>query len=167
MVPDMFVPAKRLTDVWTEQLESGEKEIDILAGLSKATLDVISINGFGYDYASSVPGAPPNRLNEAYNLIFAGTDTFLRIMFAIFPFMRKFPLKRNIEFRGAIHTIDDESKKLVVEARKRANGEKQGSSRKTTRDLLTIMANERDGASGEGMSDSLLQAQVMTFLAAG
>ncbi|GAB5591016.1 Cytochrome P450 4V2 [Umbelopsis nana] len=167
MVPDMFVPAKRLTDVWTEQLESGEKEIDILAGLSKATLDVISINGFGYDYASSVPGAPPNRLNEAYNLIFAGTDTFLRIMFAIFPFMRKFPLKRNIDFRGAIHTIDDESKKLVVEARKRANGEKQGSSRKTTRDLLTIMANERDGASGEGMSDSLLQAQVMTFLAAG
>ncbi|CAO3696204.1 unnamed protein product [Umbelopsis ramanniana] len=167
MVPDMFVPGKRLVDSWTEQLNNGEKEIDILNGLSRATLDVISINGFGYDYASSVPGAPPNDLNEAYNKVFAGSDTLIRILFAIFPFMRKLPLKRNLEFRKAIKTIDTESMKLVTEARKRSSGEKQGSGRKATRDLLSIMTKERDEASGEVMDDNALQAQIMTFLAAG
>jgi cytochrome P450 len=167
MVPDMFVPGKRLVDTWTEQLNSGDNEVNILNGLSRATLDVISINGFGYDYASSVPGAPPNSLNEAYNIIFAGSDTFVRILFAILPFMRKLPLKRNIDFRHAINVIDTESKNLVTEARNRSSGEKHVSGRKATRDLLTIMTKERDEVSGEGMSDDALQAQIMTFLAAG
>ncbi|CAM0139682.1 unnamed protein product [Umbelopsis sp. WA50703] len=167
MVPDMFVPAKRLTEVWKEELESGEKEIDILSGLSRATLDVIAINGFGHDYASSVPGAPPNTLNEAYNRVFAGSGVAIRLLFGIFPFMRRLPLKRNAEFKAAVKNIDAESKKLVVKARERADSGEKSASRKTKRDLLSIMANANDEATGQGMDDNLLQAQIMTFLAAG
>ncbi|KAJ2959932.1 hypothetical protein NQZ79_g4636 [Umbelopsis isabellina] len=167
MVPDMFVPAKRLTDVWKEELESGTKEIDILSGLSRATLDVIAINGFGYDYASSVPGAPPNTLNEAYNRVFAGSGVAIRLLFGIFPILRRLPLKRNIEFKAAVRNIDTESKKLVVMARERADVGEKATSRKTKRDLLSIMTNANDETTGQGMDDDLLQAQIMTFLAAG
>lgn len=166
MVPDMFVPAKRLTDVWKEELETGTKEIDILSGLSRATLDVISINGFGHDYASSVPGAPPNTLNEAYNRVFAGSGVVIRLLFGIFPILRKLPLKRNVEYKAAVRNIDSESKKLVVMARERADGGGKATSRKT-KDLLSIMTNASDETTGQGMNDDLLQAQIMTFLAAG
>jgi hypothetical protein len=49
MVPSMFIPAHRLVGLWertiAQQEEQQDVEVDVLNGLSRATLDIIGLAG--------------------------------------------------------------------------------------------------------------------------
>jgi len=67
------------TPAVTEDIIPGTKKIDVMKYLAQATLDVIGLAGFNYDFRSMSLSEGPNELAEAYRNMFQATqavDTF-------------------------------------------------------------------------------------------
>jgi hypothetical protein len=54
---------------------AGTRKIDIMRYLAQATLDVIGLAGFNYDFRSLSISEGPNELAEAYRNMFQATQT--------------------------------------------------------------------------------------------
>ncbi|CAB4385599.1 unnamed protein product [Rhizophagus irregularis] len=128
MVPSFVHIGSTLKGLIEEKLNSGETNINLTPYISKATLDVIGLVGFNYEFNSLTS---QNELAIAYDSIFNNPVTTLRIVLNLLsnyvPSVREIPLEANKRFKNACATIDRVSKRLVEERYNEAkNGELKG-----------------------------------------
>ncbi|PKC01432.1 cytochrome P450 [Rhizophagus irregularis] len=164
MVPSFVRIGSTLKGLIEEKLNSGETNINLTPYISKATLDVIGLVGFNYEFNSLTS---QNELAIAYDSIFNNPVTTLRIVLNLLsnyvPSVREIPIEANKRFKNACATIDRVSKRLVEERYNEAkNGELKG------KDLLSLLININNKLPAEEkMTDDELKYQIMTFLFAG
>ncbi|KAG0081981.1 hypothetical protein BGZ92_011946 [Podila epicladia] len=107
MVPTMSRPAATLAKIWEGRVDSSEKqqtEFDITGDLGRATLDIIGLSGFGYDFQALT--VPNNELSRAYRELFDTSSNLVQILRMMVPFYIDIPFKHNRVRKQAIRTID-------------------------------------------------------------
>ncbi|KAG2222645.1 hypothetical protein INT45_008309 [Circinella minor] len=176
LVPAIAVPAIHLRNKWLKLISDNKNndnkpiEIKISSDLNLVTLDVIGIAGFGADFGT-VQGADPNtsggRLSQAYMDLFSGEASIQRILALFIPIFRHVPTKRNVALRRDIETLHQEAMHIVERGKSQFKDNQQKEENKKSRNLLDLMIGEIDEETGQGMSSKDLQAQCLTFLAAG
>ncbi|CAB4416759.1 unnamed protein product [Rhizophagus irregularis] len=164
MVPTFIRVASTLKDLIEDKVNKGESRIIISPYLSKATLDIIGLVGFNYEFNSLTS---KNELAEAYDTIWNFNSTPLAItitlLSTVIPFIRQIPISTNIRFNNAIKVVERISMKLYEERCQEVKDNKL-----VGKDLLSllIMINQ-DLPIEDKMTDEELKFQIMTFLAAG
>ena len=177
ILPAIAVPAIHLRDKWLKLLlnnsdDNKPTEIQVSSDLNLVTLDVIGIAGFGADF-STVQGADPDtsggRLSQAYMDLFNEEVSIQRILELFIPMFRHVPTKRNVTFRRDIETLHKEAMGIIERGKSdsKAHQQEEREKNKKSRNLLDLMIGEIDEETGQGMSSKDLQAQCLTFLAAG
>ncbi|GBC02750.1 hypothetical protein RclHR1_00480007 [Rhizophagus clarus] len=164
MVPTFIRVASTLIGLIEDKVNSGESNINLTPYISKATLDVIGLAGFNYEFNSLTSS---NELAEAYNALFNSPNPTLRFISTVLanyiPFFREIPIKMNRDFKNACAIINRVSKKLMEEKYNEAkNGELK------SKDLLSLLININMALPDEEkITNDELQYQIMTFLIAG
>ncbi|CAB4433526.1 unnamed protein product [Rhizophagus irregularis] len=164
MIPTFIRVAFTLKDLIEDKVNLGESEINLTPYISKATLDVIGLVGFNYEFNSLTSS---NELAEAYDSLLNGSYPMLRVAISMLsnyiPFIRKIPTDINKRFANACEVIERVSKRLIKEKyNEDENGELKG------KDLLSLLINiNKTLPTEEKMTDEELKYQIMTFLIAG
>ncbi|KAH9946884.1 cytochrome P450 [Amylocystis lapponica] len=83
----------QLRDMWSAQISDSHEPVrlDIIPGLTRMSLDVIGLAGFGYDFGALNLDGKPNELHEAFHTMIAYLTTgvsVLGILQARFPVLR-------------------------------------------------------------------------------
>ncbi|KAL4242390.1 Cytochrome P450 superfamily protein [Abortiporus biennis] len=144
--------AIQLRDIWVNQVIStgfSSARVDVLADIGRATLDVIGLAGFNYDFGALNEDDGPNELKQAFETIFTPEDS-LRLLPVIHSY---FPLSQCIK--------DDRARKVArAQEVMRRIGLQLVAERKALIEAQDIPDCQR-------MSDEDVLAQVPTFLVAG
>ncbi|KAH7929281.1 cytochrome P450 [Leucogyrophana mollusca] len=160
--------------------ESGNaKRTDIMAWLSRMTLDVIGLAGFNYEFNALDANDKQNELNEAFSTMFsAGRDaSVLPMLQGWIPPLRAIPTDRGRKIGVAQKTMGRIGRELLRDAKaavmaSQGDG-KNGVIEKSSmqgRDLLTLLVRANmatDIPDSQKLSDEDVLAQVPTFLVAG
>ena len=166
--------AEGLVHAWTEMIaRSPTSEVEVLNGLSAATLDIIGAAGFGYEF-HSVEGLTDSSIESPLAVAYADiTDTkkqskVLGAATIYMPWIRTIPFKRHREVDADSEVIKRISTSIVKDKNtKLRNGEEIGD------DILSLLIkdNVRKEKSGDPndppMTDEEVSDQTMTLLAAG
>ncbi|KAI0328400.1 cytochrome P450 [Cubamyces sp. BRFM 1775] len=155
---EIFVrKSNELRDYWVHATRAGPTTINVNADLSKMTLDVIGLAGFGYDFNALNLEGNPTELGIAFRQLFTSTSasdtSVLGYLFTWFPFLALIlihgpaqPNKRLTELIKATAVIKRVGTQLVAERkaailREASDRQKQGVERKDLkgRDLLTLL----------------------------
>ncbi|KAG8774413.1 hypothetical protein FRC12_001982 [Ceratobasidium sp. 428] len=173
LVPVFCEKANQLRDIWLDIISSNPEgvTIDVLQGLSRATLDIIGTTGFGYEFNSLQEG-DEDELAKAFAKVFDSDEelTAFIVIKAItygalgIPTEETKRLDANIATTKRIGTKIVEDKKALLLQEEKDGATPQG------RDILSLliksnMAQETHG--GQAMSDEEVLGQISTFLAAG
>ncbi|CAI2170100.1 576_t:CDS:2 [Funneliformis geosporum] len=159
MVPTFSNVALKLISLLEDKLDKGESKINLSPYISKATLDVIGLVGFNYEFNSLTS---QSELAEAYE-IFSTDLTLLGNIAVYLPLIRKIPIEINKKFNNASRVIERESSKLMEEKYKDYKNNKLNG-----HDLLSILINlNKTLPIEEKLTDVELKYQIMTFLFAG
>ncbi|KAF7725053.1 hypothetical protein EC973_000460 [Apophysomyces ossiformis] len=159
MVPLMAKPAWSLRDKWIQAIDAdptGAPAINVSATLSAVTLDIIALAGFGEDF-QLIADSTNHRLSQAYKDVSLGDQLIHRILRVLFPIYGRFPNRGARQIEHAIQTLDEETSAIVRKNMAEPNGD----------NMLTRMIHEVDPDTGRQMSMKELQAQCLTFMAAG
>ncbi|KAJ7891297.1 cytochrome P450 [Mycena olivaceomarginata] len=159
-----------LRDIWASQAAKGTVRVDVLTWLSKATLDIIGLAGFNYDF-NSLASEKQSELGAAFATTFQAGQrmTVLRMLQTWSPAFRfiRTKLDRVMENSQAVMRriglqLLQESKNEIVQ---------NGTSEKgRSRDLLSLLVRantSKDLPASQRLSDEDVLAQVPTFLVAG
>ncbi|EIW62554.1 cytochrome P450 [Trametes versicolor FP-101664 SS1] len=170
----------QLREYWANVVRSGSTRVNVNKDLSKLTLDIIGVAGFGYDFNTLNPEGKPNELSLAFSRLFMSSPSIS----ALVPFLRTlFPILKLIRTER-VATIEAASEVFhrvgmqLVEERKTAilkeMSEKhlQGVERKDLQghDLLTLLMRAnmaKDVPENQRLSDKEVLDQIPTFLLAG
>src|SRR5690606_14306773 len=68
MVASMIDPAKQLRQMWISAIENGEREVDVLSAMSRATLDIIGRAG---NYIVLLSAIPPRNFRSVKKCFFS------------------------------------------------------------------------------------------------
>ncbi|KAH7925887.1 cytochrome P450 [Leucogyrophana mollusca] len=178
LTPIFWDKAIQLRDIWTRMAQEHDTEVDesvdVLVWLSKATLDVIGLAGFGY--AFNALAGESNKLADAYHVIFttARKLALRTILETWIPLLRKFH-RHNATMEEAHGRLQRIGLELIDERRRTISSE---SSAKAATPLLSRPAIQRDLLSvlvqsnlasfaSQRMSTSEVLCQISTFLIAG
>ncbi|KAI8608638.1 cytochrome P450, partial [Chytriomyces sp. MP71] len=154
---EMGLLAHKLTDIFAVYARTGENVL-ITHWMTNFTFETIGKTGFGYDFhLLDDRDAPVHAFIKSMQ--FCMSECVNRVQQV--PVYKKLPLPAKKKFERELRSMTD-IVDGVIQVRKRqiANGEA------VPKDLLTFMLTERT-AQGEGMRDTLIRDQVMTFLIAG
>ncbi|KAG0366608.1 cytochrome P450 [Gamsiella multidivaricata] len=173
MVHIMAGPAAMLGKMWEERVDQAENkvaEFDITTDLGRATLDIIGLAGFGYDFQALTN--PNNELSQAYCELFNTSSNIIQLLRAFIPIYVHIPFEHNRRRWRAIHSIDRVSTRLIAEklAQALANEKAGNDYEEEGKDLMSILirGNEQVGSLEDGkLTDQELKDQILTFLAAG
>ncbi|EJD52005.1 cytochrome P450 [Auricularia subglabra TFB-10046 SS5] len=161
----------QLRDIWRVKMTEGggTAQVDALSWLSRATLDIIGLAGFDYQFNALNEQGESNELSDAFTKVFATNQTprTLPMLKNFFPFLRWIPEKRERETLAARATMDRIGMELINE-KKRAI--RAGDAKSTGKDLLTLLiqANmDKELPAHLRMTDEEVLGQVPTFLVAG
>ncbi|KAI9568323.1 cytochrome P450 [Boletus coccyginus] len=168
--------ASELRDVWTLLSEDHSKPIDVLMWLSRATLDVIGIAGFGYRF--NALSGQSDELANAYQSIFTTAKKLqLRtILETWIPLLRKFrPHSEAMEkahqhlIRIGLRLIDERKAALNdVEARRCFDDKWDHPLSLIEPDLLSVLVQSNMvSVTPQRMTISEVLCQISTFLIAG
>ncbi|ORY79092.1 cytochrome P450 [Protomyces lactucae-debilis] len=164
IVPIFLEKANNLIKLW----QAGG-EIEVLSGLSRATLDIIGSAGFGYEIDSLI-GSSKNALADAYSDMFdtKKQSRMLAVLVFYVPFVRKIPVRRHREVDADTAVIARISKELVQNKVQRAQtGQDVGN------DILGLLVSDNIRKEKQGdpedppMTEEEMSDQTMTLLAAG
>ncbi|KAN0087796.1 Cytochrome P450 [Tylopilus felleus] len=117
LTPVFKEKASQLRDIWIRLSKDNSQPIDVLVWLSRATLDVIGIAGFGYRF--NALSGQNDELADAYHLIFTTAKKLqLRtILEAWIPLLRKFR-PHSEEMEKAHHHLTRIGLELIGERKK-------------------------------------------------
>ncbi|KAF7369408.1 hypothetical protein MVEN_00269900 [Mycena venus] len=173
LTPIFVEKAMELRDIWASQAakSSSGVRVDVLSWLNKATLDIIGLAGFNYEF-NSLASKTPTELAAAFSDIFESgskidTMRILQTRVPAFRFIRT-KLDRVIEKSQAVMgriglQLLQQSKNEMSQS---GTFEKGG----RARDLLSLLVRantSRDIPANQRLSDKDVLAQVPTFLVAG
>lgn len=138
------------------------KVIDLLDWLSRTTLDVIGLTGFGYSL---------NALEEADNALVKAMDQLtaptpiiiiMQLLGHYLPFLQKLPLQSVKVVRNARDILYEEGNKIIAHRRELAAQNMLGEKN----DLMSLLykANSETENQRDMMSDQELAGQVATFV---
>ncbi|RUS22954.1 cytochrome P450 [Endogone sp. FLAS-F59071] len=181
MVPTFFRLAARLSERWRQQLKPDGKATEfpeVMEDLSKVTLDIIGLAGFGENFDSlSSDFSHSSPIHETY-MVFTKPQPkqeFWKMVALSVPYMLlpwdifvQVADKRIQEVARAIKRIRELTWELVQRKKSESlEEEKKGEviDKEKEMNLLGILL--KMSREGDGLTDKELQAQVMTFLAAG
>ncbi|KAJ7073332.1 cytochrome P450 [Mycena belliarum] len=160
-----------LRDIWAAQASNagGTANIDVLAWLTKATLDIIGLAGFNYPFNALSGGEGASELGAAFSTIFESGTTMspLRFLQQWFPALGLIPTARDRLERGAQSTMKRIGRELLAESKREIAADAEG---KRARDLLSLLVRAntaKDLPASQRLSDEDVVAQVPTFLVAG
>ncbi|RSH95125.1 hypothetical protein EHS25_000211 [Saitozyma podzolica] len=156
-----------------EDVVPGARKIDVLKFLGMATIDVIGIAGFNYDFRAL--HQPRNELAEAFRDMFsAGQNlTVMGIIQALVPGADLIPTKRMRTIWASQATTRRIGKRLIEEKKKairqqHAGGLEKGDDIGTDMLSLCIRANmAADLKPDQKLTDEEVLAQITTFMLAG
>ncbi|KDQ16690.1 hypothetical protein BOTBODRAFT_106698 [Botryobasidium botryosum FD-172 SS1] len=181
LTPVFLDKSQELRDVLLKKItESGSAyETDVLPWLSRATLDVIGIAGFDYQFSALSDGGEANELAKAIGTVFSGTQEFsyFNMLRQMFPVLKIIP--DNSERAKKVKQSNDTMRRIgleLVQGKKAAviaaagKGGAVEKSNVTSRDLLSLLIKANmasDIPDTQKMSDEEVLAQISTFLVAG
>ncbi|KAI0644393.1 cytochrome P450 [Trametes meyenii] len=170
-----------LRDVWLALVgQSGTARVNASKDLSRMTLDVIGLAGFGYDFKALTASDEPNELITAFRKLHSAQPAMSSIKMFLrfsFPFLKFMPggmattIKKPSEVMQRIGTQIVEEKKTAI--RREASEKKlAGVERKDLhgRDLLTLLMKAnmaKDIPDQQRLSDAAVIGQIPTLLTAG
>ncbi|KAH9894819.1 cytochrome P450 [Cubamyces lactineus] len=179
---EIFVSkSNELREYWMHATRCGPTVINVNADLSKMTLDVIGLAGFGYNFDALNLEGKPTELSVAFQQLFMGSSvgqvSVLGHLISRLPFLALIPNKRMKEVTNASAVIRRVGTRLVAE-RKAAILREASEKHKDTierkdlkdRDLLTLLIKAnmaKDVPESQRLSDADVVSQIPTFLIAG
>ncbi|KAG9018779.1 hypothetical protein FRB90_009783 [Tulasnella sp. 427] len=179
LMPIFYDKALELRDIWIRQIAEGGpdgKEIDVLVWLTRVTLDIIGLAGFGYEFDTLANGEQ-NELVKAFMDLFAPNQEIngVAMFAAMIPGLRSIPTERGRVVKQSKAVMERVGLQLVKEKRAAiiaASKSEEGLEKKTVggRDLLSVLiaANmATDVKESERMSDEEVSGQIRTMLIAG
>jgi cytochrome P450/NADPH-cytochrome P450 reductase len=152
-MPKMRDIAEQLTDKWS-RLNPGE-DVDVPADMTRLTLDTIALCGFGYRF-NSFYRETPHPFVEAMMRTLAESQARVRQL----PIQTRLKIRAQRQMEEDTAFMNDLVDAIIAERRA------QGAAGDTT-DLLGRMLTGVDKQTGEGLPDSNIRAQCITFLIAG
>lgn len=180
MVPIFWSKSQELVAAWQESTRvgssGGKAEVEVLNGLSAATLDIIGSAGFGTEFGAvkAMAGGEPSALAAAYSDMFdlSRASRVLGIITFFLPWVRRIPLKRHRELDHDLAVVNEVAEGLIRDKVARLErGEDIGS------DIFALLlkdnatkeaAAEAEKTGGETpMSHKEIADQSLTLLAAG
>lgn len=176
---EVFVEkAYELRTMWNAELEKhgAPARIDVHAGLSRATLDVIGLAGFNYELGSLSVDGSTNELNSAFAVMFQALSgsqiSFIRMLKAYIPLLRVIPDRVSRRTAAAQKVTRRIGLQLIAEKKAEIAKAAQHGEKDTlrSRDLLTLLMRANmstDIPENQRLSDEDVLAQVPTFLVAG
>ncbi|MFI6785768.1 bifunctional cytochrome P450/NADPH--P450 reductase [Nonomuraea sp. NPDC050383] len=149
--PQMLEIAERLVGSWASR--QGE-DLPVSDDMTRLTLDVISLTGFGYRFESF-------RSPELHPFLKAmgGALTEAMIRNRQLPVVTKLKRRSEETYRQDIATMRELVEDVIRQRRARPAG--------GAKDLLGLMLEAADPLTGERLSDANIRDQVLTFLIAG
>ncbi|KAL8281069.1 hypothetical protein RQP46_006427 [Phenoliferia psychrophenolica] len=198
LTPSFFEMSYKLRDAWSDLIatdkidekafsspeklraykeartDGGQIVIEVMTWMSRITLDIIGLAGFGYEF-NALDGQK-NVLGDAFSGMMSSSvstpsvsglviQRFLGQIITAFPFILNYvPNERIKAVRVGFATIDTESRKIVEQKKKdvAAAGLTGGG-----KDLITLLLKANGADAKDQMSDAELQGQMTTFLLAG
>jgi len=154
---------KQLRDIWAKECkQGGTGRIDILSGLSKTTLDVISLAGFNYKL-DSLSGRQ-DKLNEAFSAMVKteAKPQLIPMLRFNFPMLRFIPDPQGAEIRNSRKILHSIASELLAESKASASNEKS-----TARDLLSLLVQSNlatDRPENQRLSDDDVIARTFSCL---
>ncbi|KAI0634036.1 cytochrome P450 [Trametes polyzona] len=182
LTPVFVQKSIELRDLWDAQIarEGSPARIDVVSGITKMTLDVIGLAGFGFRFDALTPTGEPNELYDAFQELFLPDRDFtvlmvLKSFFPILDFIPDWESRRIERARAAMRRVGQQliaEKKAQIQRELAGHKEKHGVTRGDLqgRDLLTLLLKANiatDIPESQRLSDEDVLAQVPTFLAAG
>ncbi|KJA14310.1 hypothetical protein HYPSUDRAFT_150573 [Hypholoma sublateritium FD-334 SS-4] len=186
LTPIFYDKATELRDIWLATLDATDprpKRTDVLAGLGRATLDVIGLAGFGYAFDALTDDT--NELARAFAVVFATARRFraMTVLQAWFPVLRRFrwdgaPMRaaQATMRRVGLALIEEKLRAAADELRPQAGARKAASTPITptsaptpaspTSRVRAVRANTA-AAPAQRMSVPEILCQITTLLAAG
>ncbi|KIO34087.1 hypothetical protein M407DRAFT_17000 [Tulasnella calospora MUT 4182] len=179
LMPVFYDKAFELRDIWVRQVVEGgpgDREIDVLVWLTRTTLDVIGLAGFGYEFDTLANGEK-NELVRAFMDLFSPNQdiSILRLVLSFIPILDRIPTEREritaqskaIVDRIGIQLVRDKRAAIVA-----ASGGEGGVEKKTVegQDLLSVLIKANmatDVNDSERMSEEEVMGQICTMLIAG
>ncbi|KAJ6551196.1 cytochrome P450 [Mycena capillaripes] len=160
-----------LRDILASQVvKSGTARVDIISWLNKATLDIIGLAGFNYNF-NSLASENESELAGAFTTIFhAGISTSaIRILQSLIPVFRFIPTQLDATLAEAQAVMRRIGLQLLQES-KNEMAESGTFEKGRSRDLLSLLVRAntaKDIPPSQRLSDEDVLAQVPTFLVAG
>ncbi|KIP05284.1 hypothetical protein PHLGIDRAFT_119933 [Phlebiopsis gigantea 11061_1 CR5-6] len=183
---------KELTEIFTEKANQlrdllmdeiskssgGPIRINGVSWLSRATLDMIGLAGFNYNFEALNPSGQINELNQAFRTLFdrGGNIHLFSFLQALIPALRIIRTERNRQEASALAVMHRIGKQLIAEKKAtilEAVGQKGREIEKkdmNERDLLSLLIKANmatDIPESQRLSDDEILAQVPTFIVAG
>ncbi|KAI0688229.1 cytochrome P450 [Cytidiella melzeri] len=177
---EIFVEKSQLLrDRWLDEIEKSSADnahVDAMSWLSKATLDIIGLAGFNYNFDALSPDVETNELNEAFNTIFTtqGRLNLFVVLQAMLPILRIFKSKGERKSAEAQKTMRRIGLQLIAEKKASilaASGQSNVERKDVLgRDLLTLLIKANmatDIPESQRLTDEEVLSQVPTFIVAG
>ncbi|CUA72791.1 Bifunctional P-450/NADPH-P450 reductase [Rhizoctonia solani] len=171
LLPTFATKANQLRDIWVEMLRDNPEgeTIDILPWLTRATLDIIGLAGFGYDFRS-LEDEDKDELSEAYTELFNSNQdlSVLQVLKGLICLALGIHTEDSRRFDANQATINRVGMGLIRDKKAVLQGDAQNEESRG-RDLLTLLikSNLAETDSRQAMSDAEVLGQISTFLAAG
>ncbi|KAF7314835.1 Cytochrome P450 [Mycena kentingensis (nom. inval.)] len=174
-----------LRDAWNTQIDSGDgTTLDVLSWMGRATLDIIGLAGFNYDFKSFAAYDETRSIGDQNNARDLG-KAMASVLFGIskmdiwrllkmyIPPLRLFRTKLDRDIDSAQQTMDRIARELLEDSKRElaATGSFSGAASSTrARDILSLMVRAntaKDLSDAQRLSDDDVVAQIPTFFLAG
>ncbi|KAG9084632.1 hypothetical protein FS749_005084, partial [Ceratobasidium sp. UAMH 11750] len=173
VVPIFCENANRLRDLWLEFIDNNPEgtTIDVLRGLSRATLDSIGMAAIGYEF-NSLQGGDEDELAQGFSKVFETnkeTTTFMAIKAMICQVLG-IPTEEIRYMQAILATTRRIGMKVVQDKKAMLLQEKKHGAASKERDLLSVLmrSNMAQAANGDqAMSDEEVLGHISTFLSTG
>ncbi|KAG9074358.1 hypothetical protein FS749_014094 [Ceratobasidium sp. UAMH 11750] len=176
LAPIFCEKSNQLRDILLDQMSNNLEgtTIDVLQWLSYATLDIIGVAGFGYEF-NSLRDGDEDALAKAFSKVFDTDedDTFYEKLKGLVARLLGVPTEQNRLLKANIETMSRIGAKIVADKKAMLLQEQKDGAASKDRDILSLLikSNMAQATSGakedQTMSDAEVLGQISTFLAAG